>query len=102
MSNQGELKSVTMLDIIIIFENVAIPMNFYNGVWRKFFATKMFVNKTFQGMFWPCRFDVNYYHFRKATDELKESLFRHLFLFLTIKFFQSFQAYFSMLVKVVK
>ena len=69
MSNQGELKSLTMLDILIISESKAIPMNLYNGVWRKFFATKMFVDKTFQGMFWPCSLYVNGNRFCSAANE---------------------------------
>ena len=46
MSDQGELKSVTLLNILKISESIAIPMNLYRGVRRKFFATKLFVDKT--------------------------------------------------------
>ena len=90
MSNQGELKSVTVLDILIISESVAIPMNLYRSIWTKFFAAKIVFDKTFQVMFWPCRFDVNGYRFSTSANELEESLFKLLFLLLAFNFFQSF------------
>ena len=70
MSNQGELKSVTVLDITIFFKGVAILKNLNSGVWRKLFATKMFIDKRFEGMLWPCFFDINGYRFCIAANQL--------------------------------